>query len=133
MQRSENENAIIRRMICIMCPASCHLEVKKGEETGEGKEEYIICGNHCAGGKNYALNEMRDPKRIVTAVVRSDSRKIPCIPVKTDSPLKMEYMDALLQELFSRELSCPVKCGEIVISDFKNTGVNVVVTRSVED
>lgn len=127
MEKSEKK--LLREMICIMCPASCRLTVEKAGENGE----YIICGNTCANGKNYALNEMTDPKRIVTAVVASDSKKVPCIPVKTDSPLKMPLIHELLQELFSMQLSVPVKCGDVVIKDYKNTGVNVLVTRNVEE
>ena len=127
--KNETEKKIIRNMICIMCPASCHLEVAEGENAGE----YLVCGNHCKGGVNYALNEMRDPKRIVTAVVRSDSRKIACIPVKTSAPLKMGLIDELLQELFSMEISVPVKCGDVLIKDYKNTGVDIVATRTVEE
>lgn len=127
--KTEMEKKIIRNMICIMCPASCHLEVAEGESVGE----YTVCGNHCKGGVNYALNEMRDPKRIVTAVVRSDSRKIVCIPVKTSAPLKMGLIDELLQELFSMKISVPVKCGDVLIKDYKNTGVDITVTRTVEE
>ena len=105
------------------------LEVAEGENAGE----YLVCGNHCKGGVNYALNEMRDPKRIVTAVVRSDSRKIACIPVKTTAPLKMGLIDELLQELFSMKISVPVKCGDVLIKDYKNTGVDIVATRTVEE
>lgn len=125
----KNEKMTVRKMICIMCPASCHLEVTENGEKGE----YLVSGNTCPGGKNYALNEMRDPKRIVTAVVNSDSRKVPCIPVKTDSPLKMDLIEPLLQELFSIKISVPAKCGDIVLENYKNTGVNILVTRSVEE
>ncbi|MBR2365056.1 MAG: DUF1667 domain-containing protein [Lentisphaeria bacterium] len=124
-----SENTVIRKMICIMCPASCHLEI-----TEKGKEgEYLVTGNRCPGGKNYALNEMRDPKRIVTAVVASDSTKIPCIPVKTDLPLQMDLIRGLLQKLFSMKIHVPVQCGDVLIKNYKDTGVSVVITRSVEE
>ena len=127
--KNESGKKIIRTMICIMCPASCHLEVAEGENAGE----YMVCGNHCKGGINYALNEMRDPRRIVTAVVRSCSRKIACVPVKTSAPLQMGLIDELLQELFSMQIPVPVKCGDVLIKNYRNTGVDIVATRTVEE
>ncbi|MBO5761673.1 MAG: DUF1667 domain-containing protein [Lentisphaeria bacterium] len=124
----EKENKVIRDMVCIMCPASCHLEVREGAEKGE----YDIHGNQCPGGKKYALNEMCAPKRIVTAVVSSDSKCIACIPVKTDQSLPMELIEPLLQELYQMKISVPVRSGDILIKNYKNTGVDIVITRSVE-
>ena len=123
----KSENPFVRSMVCIMCPASCRLEVSKG-----ANGEYLVSGNNCQGGKNYALNEMRDPKRIVTAVVRSDSKIGPCIPVKTDFPLKMTLIDDLLSELFSMKVTVPVHCGDVLMRDYRGTGVSVLATRSVE-
>lgn len=123
------KNKLIRNMVCIMCPASCHLEVRQGNT----KEEYIISGNNCPGGKNYAVNEMCDPRRIVTAVVSSNSKKIPCIPVKTDKALPVRLIDSLLQELYKMQISVPVRRGDILIQNYKGSGVSVVITRSVEE
>ena len=112
------------KLVCIACPNGCRLTVTESEKNIE------VNGNKCPRGEEYGRNEILNPKRIVTAVVKTDSDKIPYLPVKTDAPLPKELVYDLLREIYKAKTSTPIKRGTIIIKNFKNTGVNVVNTRS---
>lgn len=115
-----------RKMICICCPAGCHLET---DDSVSG--EIVIEGNRCPRGKDYGVEEMTAPRRVVTAVVRSDSKSLRYIPVRTSAPLPREKAGSLLRELYRIEAKTPVSNGEALISDFENTGIDVIFTRGI--
>ena len=91
-----------------------------------------VSGNKCRRGEIYAKEEIAAPKRVVTATVAirgalGSSR----IPVKTTEALPKAQIAPLLNHLYTLELASPVKRGETVLSDFEETGVGVVTTRSL--
>lgn len=116
---------MLREMICICCPVGCHLSVES-----EDGEVLSVSGNKCPKGKAYALEEVLSPKRVVTAVVKTRSRELPYLPVKTTAALPKEKIGTLLGVLYRMELDVPVSCGQCILEDFEDTGVSVVVTRT---
>ena len=116
-----------RSMICISCPIGCSLTV-----TGTTAANLVVTGNRCTRGEAYAKEEIFSPKRTVTAVARTDSDAFPYIPVKTDKPLAKEKIPRLLHAIYEERVTLPARSGQIVIRDFESTGVNVVITRSVD-
>jgi CxxC motif-containing protein len=117
-----------KAIICISCPVGCHLKV-----SSRGDGEITITGNQCPRGEIYGREEFLAPSRIVTAVVKTTSNHYPYLPVKTDKPLLREYIPSLLKQLYSLEVSLPVKSGGCVLANYEDTGVNVVFTRSADD
>lgn len=113
-----------RELICLSCPNGCHLTV-----TQDGND-LSVEGAQCDRGEDYAREEIFDPKRIVTAVVRTNSDAIPYISIKTDKPMPKPMINGLLRELYQQQIALPVKMGDILLQDFQATGVNVVFTRS---
>ena len=110
--------------ICINCPAGCHLEIEK-----EG-EKITVTGNTCPRGIKYAQQELTDPRRVVTAVVFAEGKRHLCIPVKTTAPVPMDLIPELLQQLFATKAALPVEIGEVIIKDYKNTGIDVISASS---
>ena len=110
---------------CIACPIGCHLTV---EQTGS---EITVSGNRCPKGEVYAKEEMLAPKRVVTAVVRTDWPAFPFIPVRTDNPLPRELIQGLIADLASQSVRLPAACGKVLIADYRGSGVNVVLTRTL--
>lgn len=113
-------------MICIACPLGCRLAVAKTEGG-----ELLVSGNLCPKGEVYAGEEILSPKRIVTAVVRTDSPAYPYAPVRTNIPLPRGLADGLLGALYSRTVPLPVAIGAVLIEDVQGTGVRVVFTRTL--
>lgn len=113
--------------ICIGCPAGCHLEITIREDGS-----LHVAGNTCKRGIAYAENEMRDPRRVVTAVVHCSSKKLPYLPVRTDQALPVKLIEPLLRKLYSLNVCEPVRAGDILIHDFEGSKINVVFTRGIE-
>jgi CxxC motif-containing protein len=94
-----------------------------------------VTGNKCQRGEVYALEEIRAPKRVVTATVslteigHSSVRRI---PVKTTFPCPREMIPALLQDIYKTKVSLPVKAGDVIIAGWKEQGIDVVATRTVD-
>jgi CxxC motif-containing protein len=114
-------------MTCISCPIGCTLKV-----IGTTEKDLIVSGNKCSRGEVYANEEIFSPKRIVTTVARTESDELPCIPVKTDKPLVMQKIPELLKAIYATRVTLPAKTGQVILKNFDNTGVNVVITRSID-
>jgi CxxC motif-containing protein len=115
-----------REIVCIACPVGCRLDVR-AVEGGEAE----VTGNRCPKGEAYGREELSAPRRLVTAVVRTDSADFPCAPVRTDRPLPRERVHELMTDLARIRVALPVVAGFTIASDWKGTGVTVLVTRSL--
>jgi CxxC motif-containing protein len=110
-----------------------------------------VSGNRCNRGAAYAREEILAPKRTVTATcavaeespdagsagagrgLKRRSEYAPRrVPVKTVKPCPKERIDELLQDLYHIRLSLPVKAGDTVIADWRNTGIQVVAVRDLD-
>jgi CxxC motif-containing protein len=111
-------------LVCIACPIGCSLKVTP--LAGVGAE---VSGNRCPRGEVYGREELLAPRRVVTAVVPTDSRQFPFAPVRTDTPLARGLVPALLQRLYASLVSLPVRRGDVLLEDFE--GVRVLFTRSL--
>jgi CxxC motif-containing protein len=112
------------KIVCIVCPNGCRMTARA---TAKGLK---VTGHTCARGERYAREEATDPKRVVTAVVRTTSKQWPCLPVKTQQPIPKRMIPRLLRSLYALEVTLPVRRRDPVITDIEGTGVDVVFTRS---
>jgi CxxC motif-containing protein len=115
-----------RELVCIACPVGCRLQVLQ-----EGSGEIRVSGNQCEKGDTYGREELLAPRRVVTATVRLAGSALRRLPVKTHLPLPREHIGALLAEASRLEVSAPVARGQVLLSDFLGTGVDLVATRTV--
>jgi len=117
----------MRNLTCIVCPIGCPLCVD--EDAGGNLS---VTGNRCLRGEVYAKEEIRAPKRTVTATCRIDKEDVSVkrIPVKTASPCPCEKIPALLEDIYKLKITLPVKAGDVLITDWKGEGINVVATRT---
>ncbi len=111
--------------ICIVCPNGCRLTVKS---TSKG---LVVTGNKCSKGEKYGRDEASDPRRVVTCVARTSSSHYPCIPVKTEKAVPKKMIPHLLKAVYRLELNLPLKRGQRVIKNFEDSGIDVVLTRSI--
>ena len=118
----------MRSLTCIVCPIGCSLEAD--EDPGG---IVSVTGNRCPRGEVYAQEELRSPKRTVTATCQIDreAASVRRIPVKTAVPCPREKIPALLDDIYKLKVSPPVKAGDVLIKDWKGEGINVVATRTI--
>ena len=108
-----------KSLICINCPRGCHLEI-----SGEN-DNWNVSGNQCPRGVQYAIQEATDPRRMVTAAVPAIPGK-PCAAVRTSAPLPVAMIPELLNTLYKMQLSEPAKRGDVLLANWKNSGIDVI-------
>jgi len=117
-----------RQIVCIVCPIGCRLTLRK-----EPGAELEVSGHRCPRGVEYAREEFYSPTRTVTATCATSSAQVPRVPVRTDAPIPVEEIAPLLTELYAMLVEPPIERGQVIVSDYRGTGVNVVATRSVPE
>lgn len=101
-------------LICIKCPRGCNLTIENG----------VVSGNLCPRGKDYAMEEMTCPMRIVTALGKGKNGGI--FPVKTSIEIPKSKIDDVLREISKLRIS-DCKIGDVIIKNVCNTGADIVV------
>ena len=117
----------MKELICINCPLGCHLTIDDSDINN-----IIVTGNSCPRGKKYGIDEVTNPKRMVTSSVKVKGGSQDVVSVKTKEAIPKKLIFDLLEELKNVTLKAPVKIGDIVIKDALSTGVDVVVTKNIE-
>ena len=127
-------------LTCIVCPIGCQLDAEDGPV-------FTVTGNRCPRGLVYAQEEIRAPKRVVTAtcgiVLPAEeasgegrpSRGLTAprrLPVKTSVPCPKEKISELLEDVYRLNVPLPVKAGAKLIADWKGSGIDIVAVRSLE-
>ena len=125
----------MKNLTCIVCPMGCSLNVDCS-----ASDELSVTGNKCLRGLTYAQEEIRAPKRTVTATVILNQPEgeaglnisVRRIPVKTTSPCLRVKIPALLKDIYMIQVTVPVKVGDVLISNWNGEGLDVVATRTLD-
>ena len=126
----------MRELTCIVCPIGCSLVIEEGSAL-------TITGNRCSRGAVYAQEEIRAPKRVVTATCgirfpgdeTASRRGLTAprrLPVKTTAPFPREKINELLADIYRLRVSLPVKAGDRLITDWNGSGIDVIAVRTLE-
>jgi CxxC motif-containing protein len=134
----------MKNLTCIVCPIGCSLSIEEGALAADGFPDLNVTGNRCPRGAVYAREEVRAPKRVVTATCGikqalsaasggiAPSLTAPQrLPVKTSAPCPKEKIPELLKDIYHTQVTLPVKIGEKIISGWKDSGIDVIAVRSM--
>lgn len=113
-----------KKMTCINCPLGCCLEVLINGENIQVK------GNKCKRGMEYGLNEIKDPRRILTTTMRLTGGDKPLVCVKTDKEIPKKLVFEAMKVINQMTITAPVKTGDILIENILGTGSNIVASSS---
>lgn len=113
-----------RKMTCIICPKGCTMVAK------EVNGEWVVSGNTCPRGEQYAIAECTNPVRTVTATVRVSNREDTMVSVKTSAPVPKKKMMDVMALLRTIRVAAPVHIGQVVADEV--FGAQIVVTKDVE-
>jgi CxxC motif-containing protein len=115
----------MKTLTCIVCPTGCTLTVGEGDDPR-------VSGNRCPRGAVYAREEIRSPRRVVTATCPVEGGPGPRrAPVKSSCPCPRERIPALLADIYRTRITPPAKAGDTLIAGWQGTGIDVVLTGSV--
>lgn len=115
------------KLICTTCPKGCTLVVTKEGET------IVDVKAGCNRGKNYAHQELTDPRRMVATSVRIEGARHPLLPVYTASPFPKPRIAELMKSLRGVVVHAPIKAGAVVVTNVLDTGIDVLASRDMEN
>ena len=116
-----------REITCIECPKGCLVTV----ELENGKVQKVT-GNSCPNGLSYAIEEVLNPRRILTYSEAVKGGEFHVVSVKTKKPIPKGKLFEAIDVLKTVCLSAPVQVGQVVVKNILNTGIDVVATADVE-
>jgi CxxC motif-containing protein len=113
-------------IICVACPKGCALQIKH-----EGKDVIEVIGAGCRRGKEYAICELQDPRRMVASTVKVEGGLHPLVPVYTREGFPKPLIPQLAQILREVEVPAPVKINQVVLQNALGTGIDVIASRDM--
>ena len=112
----------MKEFICIECPKGCYLKVD---------DDLKVSGNSCPRGSKYAINEVTNPKRILTSTVKITDGIICRLPVITSVEIPKNIMFEVMEEINKVTVVAPVKLHQIIIKNVCGLEADIVATRTV--
>ena len=108
---------------CIICPLGCKIHIE------EENNDFTFSGNICSKGEDYAIQEIKNPIRIVTTTVFVDNDNHRLLPVRSKKGIHKDLVLKCIVELSKIKVKTPIKCGDIIYENILGTGVNIIASR----
>ena len=112
-----------KELICLVCPRGCSLVVDTDADPA------TVNGNACPKGAEYGRNEVLNPTRTVTSIVRVENREDTMVSVKTSAPVPKDKMFEVMKAIRSITVSAPIKIGDVIVKDL--FGADVIATKDI--
>ena len=113
----------MKEFTCIVCPRGCRLTID---------DELKVTGNSCPRGAEYAVNEVTNPKRMITSIVRVKNRENLMVSVKTSTSIPKGKIFDVLEEIAKVSVDAPIHIGDVLIKDVLGTGSDIVATKEIK-
>ncbi len=118
----------VSEIICVACPKGCPLQVRY-----EGDKVLEVLGAGCQRGKDYAICELQDPRRMVASTVKVKGGLHPLVPVYTRSAFPKPLIPQLAQALRQVEMPAPVVIDQVVLENALGTGIDIIASRDMPE
>jgi len=115
-----------KHFTCVTCPVGCEVDV----EVQDGSI-LSLTGNKCDKVKEFVLQELKEPMRVLTTTVRIKGAKWAMLPVRTDKAIPKRLFLQAMGELAKVDLRAPVHISEVIVKDIAGSGANIVATRTM--
>jgi len=115
-----------KHFTCVTCPVGCEVDVEL-----QNDNIISIKGNKCDKVKEFVLQELKEPMRVLTTTVRIEGAKYAMLPVRTDKPIPKRLFTQVIEQLASIDLQAPVHISDIIVQDVAGSGANIVATRTM--
>ena len=112
-----------REFTCIVCPRGCHIEVD---------DDLNVTGNSCPRGKEYVLNEIKNPMRVVTSTVRVVNRPMCVVSVKTTNAIPKSKIFELMEVINEIRVNAPTHVGDVVCDKPLGLDTQIVITKEIK-
>lgn len=112
----------MKKLICIVCPNGCNMEV---DENGN------VSGAKCKRGNDFAKQELTLPMRSLTTTVKTCFVHQPVLPVRTDAEIPKSQISNVINALARVQVKAPLRCGDIVVKNILNLNSNIIATTNL--
>ena len=112
-----------KELTCIVCPRGCRLTID---------DELNVTGNSCPRGAIYAKDELTNPKRMITSIVRVKNRENCMVSVKTTASVPKRLIFDVLKEIEKVSVEAPTNIGDVVIKNIFDTGSDIIITKKID-
>ena len=113
-----------KELICIICPRGCTLTVDTDSTP------VSVSGNACKRGEQYGRDEILNPTRTVTSIVRVSNREDTMVSVKTDRAVPKDKIFEVMAAIRESAVCAPVRIGDVIIADL--FGANIIATKDID-
>jgi CxxC motif-containing protein len=117
----------LKEILCIVCPNGCRLHAEKNANA----EGYVISGNRCKRGVDFALAEITNPTRTLTTTVRTSFPGVPVLPVRTAGEIPKGKIREVMDCINAVTINRPLGIGEAVAENILGLGVDVIATSDI--
>ncbi|WP_291584412.1 DUF1667 domain-containing protein [Clostridium sp. UBA6640] len=116
-----------KQITCIICPNGCELSVE-----WENQSIKNISGALCKRGKEYAAQEIQNPKRTIASLVKVTNGEIPLVSVRTTKAVPKEKIFDVMKEIKKLEINAPVKINQVIVKNILGLDSDIIATKFVE-
>ncbi|MEM2907170.1 MAG: DUF1667 domain-containing protein [Candidatus Odinarchaeota archaeon] len=120
-----------KKLICILCPQGCPIEVNYSEDKLGNINVVNVDGSKCSRGEFWAREEVENPVRTVTSSVKIVNGELPLLSVRTDKPIPKKRIFEVMNILKTVQVKAPVKRGQIIVENILGLDANIIATRTV--
>lgn len=113
-------------ILCIRCPKGCELKLSIN------KKDIKVEGNECRIGIEYAIEETKNPVRIVSSTIIIQNSNYPRLPVRTKDAIPKNKIKNVMEAIRGITIKAPVKQYQIIIKNIANTGSDLIAERGME-
>jgi len=114
---------------CVACPLGCQVRLTL-DDRGEVLK---IEDNECKDGEKYAVEEYKNPVRVLTATVLTTDSRHALLPVRTNKPILRDLMRQGMREIAKIKVKPPVKEKQVLLTNMLNTGADVIASGELID
>ena len=116
-----------KHFTCVICPVGCEIDVEL-----QNGSVVSMKGNKCDKAKEFVLQELKEPMRVLTTTVRIKGAKWAMLPVRTDKPIPKRLFLHAIRELASIDLQAPVNMSDVIVRDIAGSGADIIATRNMK-
>jgi len=120
---------ITKELTCVVCPNGCPLTIEIEKEPV--LKILKITGSTCKKGDPWAYQEIENPMRTIASSILVDGGDFKLVSVRTDSPIPLKAVPAVMDVIRKTKLNAPVKINTVLISKPAGQECNIIATRSV--
>lgn len=117
---------MLKEMICITCPIGCRLTIK---QVGD---EIEVSGNTCPRGKQYAIDEIKNPMRTLTTTVVIKNAIYHQLPVISSDKIPLNQIEDAMKLLKNTIIEAPIYEKDIIVHDILGLGIDIIASRSMK-